>query len=233
MHAGISCRSFSQLHGHVRLSWQLSGCQSNVRSLRPRHRSAVLGRAARTGISVPEAIYSMNPIAIYEKMSADDSFAYCPFAYTYSNYSRPGFGAHPVNSNTVCLKDDVRMRTVLGETGMRYPLSAQMSILPSSTAYLSQAAPARRHCTESVEANQRDAVHGKMTFLNQLTDNFFRSTSYSIETAYVRPRYQGYIPLPGTGRLSHCRLSPPRRQCDAGTRPHRQPISFQPDMRDQ
>lgn len=36
---------------------------------------------------MPSDIYSMNPINIYEAMASGDDFAYCPFAYTYSNYS--------------------------------------------------------------------------------------------------------------------------------------------------
>jgi multiple sugar transport system substrate-binding protein len=31
--------------------------------------------------------------------------------------------------------------------------------------------------------------------LNQLTDNFFHRTAASIENAYVRPRYRGYVGL--------------------------------------
>src|SRR6185437_4618091 len=67
---------------------------------------------------MPNEIYRMNPIAIYERMSSEDSFAYCPFAYTYSNYSRKGFGAKPIRfTNPVSLEKDLPMRTVLGGTG--------------------------------------------------------------------------------------------------------------------
>src|SRR5258706_375365 len=37
-----------------------------------------------------DEVYGMNPIALYERMTNEDSIAYCPFAYTYSNYSREG-----------------------------------------------------------------------------------------------------------------------------------------------
>jgi len=68
---------------------------------------------------LPDEIYRMNPIAVYERMSGEDSFAYCPFAYTYSNYSRNGFGAKQVRfSNPVALGNNLPMRTVLGGTGI-------------------------------------------------------------------------------------------------------------------
>jgi multiple sugar transport system substrate-binding protein len=40
--------------------------------------------------SLPEAS-TMNPIAIWERMSSSDDVAYCPLAFGYSNYSRVGY----------------------------------------------------------------------------------------------------------------------------------------------
>ena len=53
---------------------------------------------------MPDEIYRTNPIALYERMSSEETIAYCPFAYTYSNYSRKGFGANHVRfSNPVAM----------------------------------------------------------------------------------------------------------------------------------
>lgn len=68
---------------------------------------------------MPDEIYGMNPIVLYERMTDGDSIAYCPFAYTYSNYSRNGFGTKHVRfSNPVALDGSIPMRTVLGGTGI-------------------------------------------------------------------------------------------------------------------
>lgn len=145
---------------------------------------------------MPEEIYQWNPIAIYERMSSTDEFAYCPFAYTYSNYSRAGFASKHVRfADPVALAEDLPMRTVLGGTGLaisaRCPaidIALEYSLYVSgrtcqSTLYgVCGGQPARHSAWENDE-------------LNRLTDGFFRRTIGSIQRACVRPRYAGYVQL--------------------------------------
>lgn len=145
---------------------------------------------------LPAEIYSLNPIAIYERMSSGDEFAYCPFAYTYSNYSRNGFATNSLRfSNPVDLEPGLPIRTVLGGTGIAIssissePAAAlQYSLFITgrscqSTIYgVSGGQPARRSAWQD-------------PLLNQISDDFFRRTSASIDNAYVRPRYPGYVSL--------------------------------------
>ena len=42
-----------------------------------------------------------NPIAIWDFLALSSSVALCPFAYGYSNYSRPGYGAHVLDFGTL------------------------------------------------------------------------------------------------------------------------------------
>ena len=145
---------------------------------------------------MPDEIYGMNPIALYERMTDGDSIAYCPFAYTYSNYSRNGFGAKHVRfSNPVALDGSIPMRTVLGGTGIA--ISAGCKDIPLALEY--SLFVAGRTCQRTLygmsggQPARRSAWRD--TLLNQITDDFFLRTSASIETAYVRPRYHGYIGL--------------------------------------
>ena len=145
---------------------------------------------------MPSVIYDWNPIALYEQMASTDDFAYCPFAYSYNNYSRAGFAAKPLRfSLPVKLSDGAAMQTVLGGTGLAVSTSCGMPDLAfeyslyvagttcQSTLYgLSGGQPARRSAW-------------KNPVLNQLADGFFDRTLPGIDTAYVRPRYRGYIAL--------------------------------------
>ena len=145
---------------------------------------------------MPVEIYRMNPIALYEQMADDDTIAYCPFAYTYSNYSRNGFAAKLVRfSNPVALDENTPMRTVLGGTGiaistgcketalaLEYCLFVAGRICQSTLYGICGGQPARRSAW-------RDSL------LNRITGGFFSRTTSSIETAYVRPRYPGYVGL--------------------------------------
>jgi multiple sugar transport system substrate-binding protein len=149
---------------------------------------------------MPETIYGMNPIVLYEAMAAGDGFAYCPFAYTYSNYARPGFAAHHLLfSHPVPLRDETPLRTVLGGTGIA--VSAACTHKEEAIAF----------CLFVTGHNCQSHVYGTCggqpasnaawhnSLLNQMSGNFFKRTLASIESAYVRPRYPGYITLQRTG----------------------------------
>lgn len=161
--------------------------------------AASLDQLRELAALMPPEIYKMNPIAIYERMSTSDDFAYCPFAYTYSNYSRPGFSERPLRfANPVSLAPDLPVRTVLGGTGiaiasqckevtiaLEYSLFTASRVVQSSLYGIHGGQPARRSAWQ-------DAT------LNQLSDNFFERTLTSIQSAYVRPRYPGYVSLQET-----------------------------------
>lgn len=146
--------------------------------------------------TMPSIMYDWNPIALYEQMASTDDFAYCPFAYSYNNYSRVGFAAKPLRfSLPVSLSDGSPMQTVLGGTGLAISTSCQApavaldyslyvagSVCQSTLYGLSGGQPARRGAWQN-------------PVLNQLTDGFFKRTLPGIDSAYVRPRYRGYIAL--------------------------------------
>jgi multiple sugar transport system substrate-binding protein len=145
---------------------------------------------------MPAEIYGWNPIAVYEQMTSTDDFAYCPFAYTYNNYSRAGFAARLLRfAPPVTLSDGIPMRTVLGGTGLalsadcafpelalEYSLYVAGRVCQSTLYGVCGGQPARRSAWQNEE-------------LNRLTDGFFQRTLSSVERAYVRPRYNGYVPF--------------------------------------
>lgn len=149
---------------------------------------------------MPGDIYHTNPIALYERMAAEDSIAYCPFAYTYSNYSRDGFGANHIRfSNAVALDESTPMRTILGGTGIAISASCQnASLALEYSLYISGSMCQRTsYGICGGQPARRSAWHDAQ--LNQITDDFFLRTAASIETAYVRPRYRGYVGLQERG----------------------------------
>lgn len=145
---------------------------------------------------MPDEIYSLNPITLYERMTQEDSIAYCPFAYSYSNYSRDGFGAkHLRFSNPVSLDSNTPMRTVLGGTGIA--ISARCTdtalALEYSMFVAGQTCQRTLYGISGGQPARRSAWNDSL--LNQISDDFFLRTAASIETAYVRPRYHGYVVL--------------------------------------
>ncbi len=145
---------------------------------------------------MPESIYAMNPIALYEAMASGHEFAYCPFAYTYSNYSRPGFAANSLLfANPVPLSEGMPLRTVLGGTGIA--VSANCAHVDTAIDFCVFVAGPQ--CQSRIygmcggQPASKTAWHD--TLLNRVSNNFFERTIASLEAAYVRPRYAGYIGL--------------------------------------
>lgn len=155
-----------------------------------------LEQLCELAVLMPDEIYGMNPIAIYEYMSSTDDFAYCPFAYTYSNYSRRGFAAKSVRfANPVTLKPGLPLRTVLGGTGIAIASRCEETAIALDYSLFA----ASRSCQSTVYGISGGQPARKSAWqdplLNQVSDDFFRRTTSSIETAYVRPRYPGYVSL--------------------------------------
>jgi multiple sugar transport system substrate-binding protein len=145
---------------------------------------------------MPASIYDCNPITLYEEMATGDSFAYSPFAYTYSNYSRRGFAANLLRfAAPVGLSDGPPMRTVLGGTGIA--VSRKCASVKEAVSYsLFVADPLVQRDLYGPTGGQPSArLAWDDPLLDQSSNGFFSATRSSIESAYVRPRYRGYIPL--------------------------------------
>lgn len=145
---------------------------------------------------MPDSIYAMNPIALYEAMASADEFAYCPFAYSYSNYSRPGFVPHALLfSTSPSLRDGIPLRTVLGGTGIA--ISASCEHLEAAIEFSLFAAG--RACQTGIYGICGGQPASKAAWcdplLNAASHQFFLRTLSGIETAFVRPRYPGYVAL--------------------------------------
>src|ERR1051326_8864567 len=60
-----------------------------------------------------------NPIATWDLLARGDGVALCPFAYGYSNYSRRGYGVHPLRFGGLLRIDNGRrLRSTLGGAGL-------------------------------------------------------------------------------------------------------------------
>ena len=151
---------------------------------------------------MPDSIYEYNPISLYETMAGCNTVAYCPFAYTYSNYSRRGFAPNRLRfSAPVKFGANHAMRTVLGGTGIG--ISSKCDIPDVALSYCLFVAGAECQTTLYGLAGGQPAslTAWNDPTLNLVSNNFFERTLSSIQTAYVRPRYSGYIRLQEQGGL--------------------------------
>ncbi len=145
---------------------------------------------------MPETIYAMNPIDIYEAMSSHDEFAYCPFAYTYSNYSRPGFAPRTLLfANPVSLREGLPLRTILGGTGIAISAHCKHADVAAEFCEYVAGSDCQTHLYGICGGQPASRTAWDDPLLNSISNGFFERTKSSIETAIVRPRYAGYIAL--------------------------------------
>ncbi len=134
-----------------------------------------------------------NPIATYEQMTTTRRYGYSPFAYGYSNYARASNVDVPLQFGGLVSRNGKRLTSTLGGAGLA--VSAHSPHREQALRYAEFVASAtvqRGLYTEcGGQPGHRSAwldAHN-----NRLTSNFFTNTLQTLDEAYVRPRYSGYI----------------------------------------
>lgn len=138
-------------------------------------------------------LFTANPIKVAELMSTTNRYWYCPFAYGYSNYSRDGYAKYSLHYTNIANYNNVPMRSTLGGTGLA--ISSFSSYKEEALIFAERLASEHYQSTEYVMHGGQPG-HRKAwlnTRNNTLTDNFFINTMATLDNAYLRPRYYGYL----------------------------------------
>jgi multiple sugar transport system substrate-binding protein len=171
-------------------------------SERTRLVSRAIGRTALTILrrlvqdGHPESL-SLDPPRALERMAHGDAIAYCPALFGYSNYARPGYAPHLCRfTNIPSSSQGGRPRgSTLGGAGLA--ISSSCRALPQACAYAQWVASAECQRTIYVESGGQPGNRLAWTdpAVNAATSNFFLDTLATLENAYVRARYDGFVPF--------------------------------------
>lgn len=143
---------------------------------------------------VPHEFFELNPIRTMEVMSSTNRFAYAPYTYGYTNYSRQGYAAHAVSfGDVIGMRADTPGSTMLGGTGIA--ISAKCKHPEVAAQYAQYVA------SEAIQKGLFFEMGGqpghRQAWLNQQADDqclgFFSNTLPTLDRAFVRPRYSGYL----------------------------------------
>lgn len=146
------------------------------------------------GLAGPENI-DRNPIRTWEALARTDRYAYCPFAYGYSNYGRADYTANRLRFGGLVTLNGVRLRSTLGGTGLA--ISRRCADLETAVAYVRYvASPVCQTGLYTLTGGQPGHRAAWVDpGANDLTNTFFADTLATHDDAYLRPRYGGYIPF--------------------------------------
>lgn len=160
-------------------------------------RAAGLEALARLGEfhqKIPQACFELNPIRTLERMSRSDDWAYCPYTYGYSTYSLDHYAPHRLRFGDVpSVVAGSPGRTMLGGTGLAVSSSTQSPDWATRFA----AFAASREVQEGIFFDAGGQPGHRAAWLNpesnRRTDDFFTRTLPTLDRAFVRPRFPGYL----------------------------------------
>jgi multiple sugar transport system substrate-binding protein len=165
---------------------------------------AVLDALKRLADRVPAECLTMNPIQTCERLCTDDRFAYCPLAYGYSNYARSGFRGKLLKfANIPSLHDGNGVigprGSTLGGTGIAVSSRCLSCDVAIDYAFWVASAETQRTTYFDGGGQPGNAAPWDDDRVNGAASNFFRDTRKTLDLAYVRPRYAGYLDLQDRG----------------------------------
>lgn len=150
---------------------------------------------------MPREIFSWNPIQVAEHMTTTDDFAWNAFAYTYNNYARDGFArAHLRFGNLISLEPNgPRLKSVLGGTGVTLSSACKnVDIALDYARFIADGTTQKKlYVNAGGQPAHREAWNESSA--DKLCGGFFSNTRTTQEEAFVRPRYDGYVPLQTNG----------------------------------
>lgn len=143
-------------------------------------------------LSAPGSL-ERNPIRTWQLLSDSDSVAYCPFAYGYSNYSRPGYAANTLRTGGLVTFNGKPLRSTLGGAGLA--ISRTCQDVDNALAYAEYVASPATQSTLYTHSGGQPGHRAAWVdpALNTATTNFFASTLPTLDAAWVRPRFPGFI----------------------------------------
>lgn len=164
----------------------------------PEDAAPVLDLMHRLAAAVPQWCHAANPIEIAEVLSREDTWGYAPLAFGYTNYSRRGFRPHLLRYVDIPRGPRGVAGSVLGGAGI------------AVSAFSSQRAAARDYAvwlaSPEVQAGPYFDAGGQPGYAsawsderaNHVAGDFFTGTRRTLEQAWLRPRYAGFIEFQDT-----------------------------------
>ncbi len=139
--------------------------------------------------------FVLDPPGALDRMSTSDDISYCPLLFGYSNYARPegvSKTCHFTNIPAV-VKTSGSRGALLGGTGLA--VSASCQAIGEACSYLQWVTSA--DCQRTTYFQSGGQPGNRLAWIdgavNAAANNFFLNTLETLERAYVRPRYDGFV----------------------------------------
>ncbi len=138
--------------------------------------------------------FDWNPIQVYESMTTRNDLAYCPWAYGYSNYSKRGYVSNILHYHNLINDADGNIyRSTLGGTGLAISAKCKYPEIAAKYAMFVAKAEIQRTLFFDCGGQPGHRAAWLSKQVNKQSANFFKSTLNTLDHAFLRPRYNGYM----------------------------------------
>jgi multiple sugar transport system substrate-binding protein len=169
----------------------------------------LLRKLAKT---VSPECFARNPIRTAEFMtqSSEAAAAYCPFAYGYSNYSRPKYAPFTLKAGPLVELRGKRLRSVLGGAGLAVSRFAKHREAALDYARFTASPEVQSGIFFSAGGQPGHRSAWVDPEINAHCGNYFKDTLSTLDEAIMRPKYPGYMQFQDTA-------TPVVHRCVTGT----------------
>ncbi len=155
----------------------------------------VLDMLREVAALVDPACLNLDPIGVLEWMGRKvEAPAYCPFGYGYTNYSRDGYCRFPITfADAPGVGENGPCGTVIGGTGIAISSQCKHLDVAADYAFWIASAECQAGLFFASGGQPGNAVAWESDACNAESGDFFRNTRKTLETTWLRPRYDGYM----------------------------------------
>ena len=144
---------------------------------------------------VPAECFDMDPIAVFEHMSAADSMIACaPLIYGYVSYGLAGFRAKRLTfADIPAAGANGPVGSALGGTGIAVSAFSHHREAAIDFAYWIASGDVQRGPFAAAGGQPGHASGWEDAEVNASTNDFYRNTRRTLDNAWTRPRHRGYM----------------------------------------
>ncbi|MBV8375383.1 MAG: extracellular solute-binding protein [Verrucomicrobia bacterium] len=140
----------------------------------------------------PECL-QRDPIQTYRAMVLNNAGLYCPFAFGYSNYCRSGYAPVTLEFGGLVTLNGRSLQSTLGGAGIAISRNCRNQEL--AFGYIEWIASLSTQQSIYFQAGGQPAHRAAWLDpnINSSCGKYFRNTLETVDFAYLRPRYNGYV----------------------------------------
>ena len=157
--------------------------------------AAALAELRKLVVLCDPACLERNPIRTAEWMSqsSDPRAAFCPFAYGYSNYSRPRYAPVPLKAGGLVTFNGQRLRSILGGAGLAVSARTKHPHACMNFAAFSSAPETQMGVYFQSGGQPGHRAAWTDDAVNEASNDFFRDTLQTLDESLLRPQFPGYM----------------------------------------